>query len=322
VSGTFDIDVDVSFCVDGPAEKEVESKDCQQDNNDNGHGRHTATGIVSHFLLPIRIDGRNIAQFAMKIATYNVNSIRIRLDAIISWLEKHQPDVLCIQETKCQDELFPLLVLQSTGYKVYYRGMKSYNGVAVLTRVEPDGVFYGFDDRLPEIDDARLMRVAVGGIPIINTYVPNGYKIGTPQHEYKLKWYARLKTYFTQHLSPDRPAIWCGDMNVAPEPIDVHSPEKHLRHVCFHESVRKAYKDAVSWGFVDVLRQLYPDRQAFTFWDYLRPSSLEQNKGWRLDHILATRRLAEKCRQVDVDIEPRRAPRASDHTFLWAEFDV
>jgi exodeoxyribonuclease III len=274
-----------------------------------------------HFFGHTKIDGRNILQFAMKIATYNVNSIRIRLDAIIAWLEKHQPDVLCIQETKCQDDVFPVLVLRSTGYQVHYRGMKSYNGVAVLTRVEPDDVFYGFDDQLPDIDDARLMRVVVGGIPIINTYVPNGYKVGTLQHEYKLKWYARLKSYFAQHLTPDKPALWCGDMNVAPEPIDVHSPEKHLRHVCFHETVRNAYKDTVSWGFFDVYRRLYPDKQQFTFWDYLRPSSLDNNKGWRLDHILATGTLAEKCRKVDVDIEPRRALRASDHTFVWAEFE-
>src|SRR5688500_10623736 len=113
----------------------------------------------------------------MRVATYNVNSIRIRLDTIISWLEKHQPDVLCIQETKCQDEMFPALVLNSTGYSLHFRGMKSYNGVAVLTKTSPDEVFYGFDDQLPEIDDARLMRVVYRGITIINTYVPNGYKV-------------------------------------------------------------------------------------------------------------------------------------------------
>jgi exodeoxyribonuclease-3 len=258
----------------------------------------------------------------MKIATYNVNSIRIRIDVIIAWLEAHQPDVLCIQETKCQDELFPELILRSTGYDVHYRGMKSYNGVAVMTKTPPDAVFYGFDDQLPEIDDARLMRVVVRGVPIVNTYVPNGFKLGAPQHQYKLNWYGRLRNYFALNLSPDRPAVWCGDMNVAPEPIDVHSPEKHLRHVCFHESVRNAYKEVVSWGFVDVFRRLYPDRQQFTFWDYLRPSSLDNNKGWRLDHILATTPLAEKCTAVEVDIEPRRAQRASDHTFVWAEFDI
>lgn len=258
----------------------------------------------------------------MKIATYNVNSIRIRLDTIIAWLEKHEPDVLCIQETKCQDEFFPALVLQSTGYSLNYRGMKSYNGVAILTRTPPDEVFYGFDDQLPEIDDARLMRVVYRGIPVVNTYVPNGNKLGTPQHEYKLQWFSRLRNYFEKHLSPDRPAVWTGDMNVAPKPIDVHSPEKHLRHICFHESVREAYNHAVSWGFVDVLRHLHPEKQQYTFWDYLRPSSLEKNKGWRLDHILATRPLVEKATALDVDVEPRRALRASDHTFVWAEFEV
>ncbi len=258
----------------------------------------------------------------MKIATYNVNSIRIRLDTIIAWLDRHRPDVLCIQETKCQDEMFPLLVLRSTGYHVNFRGMKSYNGVAILSRVAPEAVFYGFDDNLPETDDARLIRAVIQGIPIVNSYVPNGFKLGTPQYEYKLRWYARLRSYFEQHLSPDQPAVWCGDMNVAPEPIDVHSPEKHRKHVCFHEDVRKAYKETLSWGFVDVLRHLYPDKQQFTFWDYLRPSSLEKNKGWRIDHMLATRPLAEKVRAVDVDVEPRRGARASDHTFLWADFDV
>ena len=148
------------------------------------------------------------------------------------------------------------------------------------------------------------------------------FKIDTPKHEYKLQWYGRLRRYFAQHLSPDKPAVWCGDMNVAPEPIDVHSPEKHLRHVCFHESVREAYKETVAWGFTDVFRHLHPDRLQYTFWDYLRPSSVDRNKGWRIDHILATKPLLEKCRVAEVDIEPRRQARASDHTFVWAEFDV
>lgn len=258
----------------------------------------------------------------MKIATFNVNSIRIRLAIVLQWLEQHQPDVLCLQETKVQDEQFPALAFASTGYHVAYRGMKSYNGVAVLSRKTPESVCYGFDDAGPEPDDMRLMRVVIDGIPIINTYVPNGFKIDSPKYTYKLGWYTRLRLYFDKHLSPDRPAVWCGDMNVAPEPIDVHSPEKHLKHVCFHEDVRRAYKETVAWGFVDVFRKLYPDRQQFTFWDYLRPSSLEKNKGWRIDHILATAPMADTCTQVDVDIEPRRAASPSDHTFLWAEFVI
>jgi len=257
----------------------------------------------------------------MKIATYNVNSIRVRLDAIISWLEKHEPDVLCIQETKCQDDAFPLLLLKSTGYHINFRGMKSYNGVAIMSRTPPESVFYGFDDNLPEIDDARLMRAVIGGVTFINTYVPNGFKLNSPQYQYKLRWYDRLRSYFDLHLTPQQRVIWCGDMNVAPEPIDVHSPERHLRHVCFHKDVRRAYNETVSWGFIDVFRHLYPDKQQFTFWDYLRPSSLDQNKGWRIDHILATKPMADRCRSVEVDLEPRRALRASDHTFLWADFE-
>jgi exodeoxyribonuclease III len=255
----------------------------------------------------------------MKIATYNVNSIRMRLPVIFDWIDKHQPDVLCIQETKVQDTEFPALGLASTGYHVNYRGMKSYNGVAMLTRTPADDVRYGFDDG-GDSDEARLMRAVVQGIPIINTYVPNGFKIVSPKYSYKLEWFRRLRAYFEKYLLPDQPAIWCGDMNVAPESIDVHSPDKHLKHVCFHEEVRKAYKETIAWGFVDVFRKLYPDRQQFTFWDYLRPDSLDANKGWRLDHILATPALSDKCTMVEVDIEPRRASGASDHTFLWADF--
>jgi exodeoxyribonuclease-3 len=259
---------------------------------------------------------------SLKIATYNVNSIRIRIDVVLGWLQQYQPDVLCLQETKCQDDQFPLLALAGCGYHIRFRGMKSYNGVALLSREEPSEISYGFDDGLPEIDDARLMRAVIRGIPIINTYIPNGFKIDTPKHEYKLRWYARLREYFARNLSPESPAIWCGDMNVAPDPMDVHSPEKHLKHVCFHESVRNAFNEARAWGFTDVFRHLHPDRVQYTFFDFLRPGSVDANKGWRIDHILATRPLLEKCRNADVDMEPRRQPRASDHTFMWADFEI
>ena len=255
----------------------------------------------------------------MKIATYNVNSIRKRLSIVLDWLEEHRPDVLCLQETKVQDTEFPALAFAPSGYHVTYRGMKSYNGVAVLSRKAPEEVFYGFDDG-GEPDDARLMRVVVQGIPIINTYVPQGFEIDSPKYAYKLEWYQRLRRYFEKHLSPKKPAVWCGDMNVAPAPIDVHSPDTHLKHVCFHEDVKRAYRDTASWGFVDVFRKLHPDRLQYTFWDYRRPSSLEANKGWRIDHILATPPFAKRCTKAEVDVEPRRAKDASDHTFLWAEF--
>ena len=258
---------------------------------------------------------------SMKIATFNVNSLRKRMPIVLAWLERHKPDVLCLQETKVQDKDFPLSELSSTRYHVTFRGMKAYNGVAILSRKEPEAVVYGFK-KGEDSEDARLLQVVVQGIPIINTYIPQGYLIDSPKYQYKLNWYARLRKYFQQHLSPDRPAIWCGDMNVAPRPIDVHGPEKHLKHVCYHEDAKQAYQKTVSWGFEDVFCKLYPDRQQYTFWDYRYPSSLEANKGWRIDHILATPPLAKRCQEVDVDLEPRREKVASDHTVLWATFKI
>jgi exodeoxyribonuclease-3 len=257
----------------------------------------------------------------MKLATFNVNSLRKRLPIVLEWLESQRPDVLCLQETKVQDADFPLLPFEPTGYHVTFRGMKSYNGVAVLSRKTPEAVLYGFDDG-GDPDDCRLMQVVIDGVPIINTYVPQGFEIGSPKYDYKLRWFKRLEGYFAKHLSPAQPAIWCGDMNVAPRPIDVHSPEKHLDHVCYHEAARKAYAETRAWGFEDVFCALYPERQQYTFWDYRAPSSLEANKGWRIDHILTTKPLVEKCQKVEVDVGPRRAKDPSDHTFLWAEFSI
>ena len=255
----------------------------------------------------------------MKIATFNVNSIRKRLAIVLECLEKHRPDVLCLQETKVQDSEFPALAFAQLGYHATYRGMKGYNGVAVLSRTPPQEVFYGFK-KGRDSDDVRLLRVVIRGIPIVNTYIPQGFEIDSPKYEYKLKWFRRLRGYFQKYLSPEQPAVWCGDMNVAPRPIDVHSPEKHLKHVCYHEAARKAYQQTIAWGFVDVFCKLYPDRQQYTFWDYRRPSSLDANKGWRIDHILATAPLADDCKAVEVDLEPRCAKEPSDHTLLWAEF--
>lgn len=255
----------------------------------------------------------------MKIATFNVNSLRKRLPIVLDWLGAHKPDVLCLQETKVQDANFPALALASAGYHLTYRGIKGYNGVATLSRLAPEEVQYGFDDG-DEPDDARLLRVVIAGIPIVNTYVPQGYEIDSPKYAYKLAWFRRLRRYFDRHLSPAKPAIWCGDLNVAPRPMDVHSPEKHLKHVCFHEDARKAYAETVAWGFEDVFIKLHPTRRQYTFWDYRQPSSLDADKGWRIDHILATPPLADRCVKVDVDVKPRRAAEPSDHTFLWADF--
>lgn len=256
----------------------------------------------------------------MKIATFNANSLRARLEVVLGWLDRHQPDVLCVQETKVQDPHFPLEAFAESGYRVAFKGMKAYNGVATFSREKPDQVLYGLRDE-EEPDEPRLLHTVIGGIPILNTYIPQGYLIESPKYAMKLRWFKRLRDYFERHLDPAKPALWCGDMNVAPDPIDVHHPERHLTHVCFHEDARAAYQATRAWGFEDVFRRLYPTKQEFTFFDY-RSDAIATNRGWRIDHILATAGLASRCTRVEVDLEPRRAPRSSDHTFLWAEFDV
>jgi len=258
----------------------------------------------------------------MKIATYNVNSLRKRLDIVLPWLRRHKPDVMCLQETKVQDQDFPLEAFADVPYVINYCGQKSYNGVAVLSRVEPEEVSFGFQDGESPDDPTRLVRVVIQGIPVINTYIPQGFALDSPKYTYKLEWFQRLKRYFSRNLSAKKPAIWCGDMNVAPESVDVHHPEKHLKHVCFHEDARQAYEDTVSWGFVDVFRHHYPRRQQFTFWDYRRPNALEANRGWRIDHMMVTPSLLPYSHTIKVDLNARKAEQPSDHTILWADFSV
>ncbi len=255
----------------------------------------------------------------MKVATYNVNSIRKRLPIILDWLTEHKPDVLCLQETKVQDSDFPVVAVQAAGYHATYRGMKGFNGVATLTRKMPEQVTHGFEEG-PDSESVRLLTTVVEGIPIINTYVPQGNSITSEKYSFKLQWLGRLRRYFEKHLDPAKPAIWLGDLNVAPEPIDVYHPDRRTNDVDFHIDARMAFKEAAAWGFVDVFRQLHPDRVQYTYWDYFR-KAFENNWGWRIDHIMATRSLAANCRHVDVDLVPRQAKDPSDHTVLWADFD-
>jgi exodeoxyribonuclease-3 len=254
----------------------------------------------------------------MKIATYNVNSIRQRLPIVLDWISQNQPDVMCLQETKVQDKDFPLDAIENAGYHASYRGMKAYNGVATLTRVKPEKVIYGFHEG-PDNEDFRIIQTVVDGIPIVNSYVPQGYAIDSDKYAYKLAWLRRLRSYFETALNPIEPAVWLGDLNVAPEPIDVYHPDKRGNDPDFHIDARTAYKDAAAWGFVDVFRKLHPEVVQYTYWDFFR-NAFQRNFGWRIDHILATAPLASRCRSAAVDIAPRTVPGASDHTIVWAEF--
>src|SRR5580704_3288521 len=255
----------------------------------------------------------------MKIATWNISSVRRRLPLVIDWLAAHQPDVLCLQETKVQDHEFPLEDFRNAGYHATFRGMKGYNGVATLSRSEPELVRHGLCEG-PDSEDVRIVETVVAGIPIVNTYVPQGYKVGTDKFVFKLEWFHRVRRYFKERLDPAKPAIWLGDLNVAPEPIDVYHPDRRVNDPDFHSDAREAYRHAADWGFIDAFRKLHPDRVQYTYWDYFR-NAFGHNWGWRIDHILATAPLAARCRAIDVDLETRRAPGASDHAAVWAEFD-
>lgn len=254
----------------------------------------------------------------MKVATFNVNSLRRRLPIVLDWLTHHQPDVFCLQETKVQDADFPAAEIEQAGYHAAFRGMKSYNGVATLTRAKPDTVVYGLHDN-PDADDVRILQTVVAGIPVVNTYVPQGYSITSEKYVSKLLYFKHLKRYFETWLDPALPALWLGDINVAPEPLDVYHPDRRVNDVDFHIDARNAFKEVCGWGFIDLFRMLHPGRVQYTYWDYYR-RAFDNNWGWRIDHILATAPLAQRCRSVDVDLEPRKGAGASDHTVVWAEF--
>ena len=181
----------------------------------------------------------------MKVATFNVNSVRARLPLLLEWLSANDPDVMCLQETKVQDADFPVDAFTECGYHSTYRGMKSYNGVATLTKKKPEAVLYGLNPG-PDGDDFRIIQTLVDGIPIVNTYVPQGSLISSDQYTLKLLWFKRLRELFEKHLDPKKPALWMGDLNVAPEPIDVYHPDRRVNDVDFHIDARNAYNEAVA----------------------------------------------------------------------------
>lgn len=256
-----------------------------------------------------------------KLATFNVNGIRARLPQLVVWLQQHRPDVLCLQEIKCQDKDFPREPFLEAGYSLAVRGQKSFNGVAVITRTQPTEIIREFDDGQPD-EEARMITVAVDGVWVVNTYIPQGRDPANPAFQYKLNYFIRLKRWFTERFHAGEPLLWTGDLNVAPEAIDVFDPKRLEGEVGFHPAERQALADVKSWGFIDLFRQHHPEERQFTFWDYRLPKSFQRNLGWRLDHIMATQPMVDSSVDCRVDAEPRGADKPSDHTPVWAEFDL
>jgi len=256
-----------------------------------------------------------------KIATYNVNSIRSRLHIVVSWLEKNRPDVFCLQETKVDDGRFPAGEFEKIGYHIVFKGKTQYNGVAVASLVEPDEVYFGLDDGGPR-DEDRLIRGVFSDIPVVNAYVPQGRERESPHFAYKLQWFTRLADSLERSYSAGKPLILCGDLNVAPERIDVHDPGRLPGHVCFTPEVWEGFALLKSWGLQDVFRKHHPGEPGhYTFFDYRVPRSVERGLGWRVDHLLATPPLADRSLNCIIDMDARRAEKPSDHTILVAEFD-
>ena len=255
----------------------------------------------------------------MKIATFNTNSIRARLPILTDWLDAERPDVLCLQETKVQDKDFPMSAMESLGYGAIYKGQKSYNGVAILSRHTMDGVRYHLSG---EEEEARYIEARIRDIPIINVYVPQGFAAGTERFQYKLDWLQKLMTSVQSRYDPALPLVLVGDFNVATDSRDVFDAEAMAGEVGFHPDEQALMRDLAAWGLVDLFRKHHQEGGQYTFWDYRIPNAFKRKMGWRIDYILATPALAGRCKGAWIDTEPRTRQKPSDHTFLIAELDL
>jgi len=256
-----------------------------------------------------------------KIATFNVNGLRARLDIVVDWLKENRPQALCLQETKVQDQDFPAAPLEEAGYRVTFMGQKSYNGVAVLCQNQPEEVHRGLMDGEDD-PEARFLAVKVDGLWLANAYLPQGRDAEHPSFQYKLRYFERVLAWLKRHHQPSDRLILTGDLNVAPEPLDVYDPKRLEGQPDYHPEVRAAFKLLLDWGLRDLFRLHHPEDKQYTFWDYRMPKAFQRNLGWRIDHILATRPLAGACRDCRVDTAPRGLPKPSDHTPLLADFDL
>lgn len=254
----------------------------------------------------------------MKLAAWNVNSIRAREERVLGWLDAHRPDVLCLQETKVEEGKFPAEGFRARGYEVAACCQKTYNGVAIVSRTPLADVERGLADGVEDAQ-ARCIAATAAGVRVLSVYVPNGEAVGSEKFAYKLAWMDRLRAHLAARVTPDAPLVVCGDFNVAPAPLDVHDPAAWEGHVLFSEPERAALARLVSVGLVDLVRQLHPATPLFTWWDY-RMLSFPKNRGLRIDHILATPALAARATAAGVDREARKGKQPSDHAPVWAEF--
>lgn len=249
----------------------------------------------------------------MRIATWNVNSVKARLPNVLEWLKEAKPDVVLLQEIKCETENFPSLEFESAGYKSAALGQKTYNGVAILSKHKIENVL----EHLPEAGDdtqARYIEATINGIRVASIYLPNGNPIDTDKYPYKLAWLDRLKRHAKTLLESERPIVMGGDYNVIPEPMDVHSPKDWENDALFHPKTRASWRELTQLGLTEAFRALHPQKtHAYTFWDY-QARAWQRDAGLRIDHFLLSPEAADRMVNCFIDRTPRGKEKASDHT--------
>lgn len=259
----------------------------------------------------------------MQIATWNVNSIRTRKEQVLQWLQSHPVDILCLQETKVTDDLFPRSPFEELGYYVYVSGQKSYNGVAILSRSPLENVATGFanflGESVAEFDrQKRFLTGTLDNMRIVNLYVPNGGEIDSEKYDYKLKWLAVLYDTLQKWLQAESNILVCGDFNIVLEARDVHDPDVIGKRIMASDAERKALQQLLDLGMADAFRKFTSEGGHYSWWDY-RGGSFRRNRGWRIDHHYLTPSLHERATACSIDIEPRRQEKPSDHVPVTVE---
>ena len=256
----------------------------------------------------------------MRIATWNVNSLKARLGRVEEWLAYAEPDVVCLQETKLSDATFPHMAFQSLGYESAHHGAGQWNGVALLSRVGLDGVHAGFAPGLEADHDARLISATCGGVRVSSVYVPNGRSVDSEHYRYKLSWLGRLREHLSLSTAPDRDVAVCGDFNIAPDDSDVWDPGAFVGSTHVSAPEREALSALESWGLVDAFRLRWPDDGLYTYWDY-RAGDFHSHRGMRIDLLMLSAPLAEAVTWALVDRNARKGKQPSDHAPVFVDLD-
>ena len=255
----------------------------------------------------------------MKIATWNVNSLKVRLPHVLDWLDASNADILCLQETKTTDENFPVDELEAAGYHVVFSGQKTYNGVAIISKAKPENVITD----VPGLDDPqrRILGATIAGVRVLDLYVVNGQEVGSDKYAHKLHWLEKVTGHISEQLQAHEYLIVLGDFNIAPEDRDVYDPEAWHERILCSTPERNALQTIMSLGLADTFRLFEQEEKSYSWWDY-RAAGFRRNRGLRIDLILASKALADNCVACSIDKEPRRLERPSDHTPVIAEFNL